>query len=355
MAQRNTNRNRNKASSRNGRSASQKPERYRFAHNVGGEGTVPEQEYLEYSQNGAELEEPDLVLNVPVVKVDSIHLELEDLDAHVAVKAQVLDLLKLNVGIDLHLGKVRVDVKGVEAQALLKARLDYVAASIDRVLTALDRNPQLLESVGSALEDVGWGAGHTVAESGEAVEDVVEGTGSALRHLGPGASDAVSQVGEGAGQAVGDVGEGAGQAVQQIGQGAGQAVGDVGAGAGQAVGDVGEGAGDAVGEIDQIVAGMGGVEPQTVAKQAARTTARQLGETASEGARLTAKALGAAAQRKARELKQQRREHKADKLNATEKAMQLADELDVDLHEVEGTGADGRITVNDVRQARNGG
>ena len=52
MAQRNTNRNRNKASSRNGRSASQKPERYRFAHNVGGEGTVPEQEYQQYLASG---------------------------------------------------------------------------------------------------------------------------------------------------------------------------------------------------------------------------------------------------------------------------------------------------------------
>jgi hypothetical protein len=131
MAQRSTKRNRSKASSRNGRSASQKPERYRFAHNVGGEGTVPEREYLEYAQNGAGLDDADLILNVPEVKVDSIHLQVEDLEAHVAVQAQVLDLLKLNVGIDLTLGKVRVDVKGVEAQALLKARLDYVAASID--------------------------------------------------------------------------------------------------------------------------------------------------------------------------------------------------------------------------------
>ena len=118
---------------------------------------MPEREYLEYAQNGAGLDDADLILNVPELKVDSIHLQVEDLEAHVAVQAQVLDLLKLNVGIDLRLGKVRVDVKGVEAQALLKARLDYVAASIDRVLTALDRNPELIESLGSALQDIGWG------------------------------------------------------------------------------------------------------------------------------------------------------------------------------------------------------
>jgi e3 binding domain len=385
MAQRSTNRKRskanpNRASSHNGRSASQKPEKYRFAHNVAGEGTVPEREYLEYSKDGAGMEQPDLVLNVPVLKVDSIHLELDDLEAHVALKAQVLDLLKLNVGIDLTLGKVRVDVKGVEAQALLKARLDYVAASIDRVLSALDRNPELLESVGSALEDVGWGTGHTMAETGEGFEHFSEGAGDALGHLGSGTGQAVGEIGQGAGQAVGDVGEGAGQAVGDVGEGAGQAVGDVGEGAGQAVGDVGEGAGEAVGNLDQTLAGLGemvgqtvggargaaggvgpqqsgdgepAVDPATIAKEAARTTALQLGVTASEGAKITAKALGAATQRKAQELKERRRQRKAEKQHATKAAIRMADELDIDLDELDGTGADGRITVHDVRAARN--
>src|SRR5918995_2084582 len=217
MAQRSTNRKRSKAnsnrtSSHNGRSASQKPERYRFAHNVAGQGTIPEREYLEYSKNGAGIEEPDLILNVPVLKVDSIHLQLEDLEAHVALKAQVLDLMKLDVGIDVALGKVRVDLKGIEAQALLKVRLDHVAASIDRVLTALDRNPELLESVGSALEDVGWGTGHTLAESGEAVEHVGEGTATALEHIGGGAAGAVGGLRPGGRPAGGGGGGGNGAA-----------------------------------------------------------------------------------------------------------------------------------------------
>jgi hypothetical protein len=359
MAQRSTNRNRSKASSRNGRSASQKPERYRFAHNVGGEGTVPEREYLEYAQNGAGLDDADLILNVPELKVDSIHLQVEDLEAHVAVQAQVLDLLKLNVGIDLRLGKVRVDVKGVEAQALLKARLDYVAASIDRVLTALDRNPELIESLGSALQDIGWGTGHTLAESGEAVEEVGTGAGEALEQIGPGAGQAVSQIGEGAGQAVGDVGEGTGEALGEVGQGAEQAVGDIGAGAGEAVGDIGEGAGEAIGNLDQALAAVArggdgaaqGVDPATIAKYAASSTAKQLGVTAAEGARVTAKALGAAARRKGREIRENRRQEKAEEHDATEAAVRLAEELDVDLDEIEGTGAEARITVHDVRAA----
>lgn len=329
---------RSNSSSGNGRPASQKPETYRFAHNVGGQGTVPEREYLEYSKDGAGVDEPDLILNVPVVKLDGLHLHVEDVEAHVALQAQVLDLLKLNVGIDVTLRKVRVDVKGVEAQALLKVRLDHVAASIDRVLTAIDRNPELLESVGSALEDVGWGTGHTLAESGEAVEQVGGGAGGALEQLGPGAAQAVGDIGEGAGEAVGDVGEGTGEALDEIGAGAERGVGDIGRGAGQAVGDIGEGAGEAI-------------DPAVIAKETVRATARQIGSTATEGAKHTAKALGAATQRKVRQAKERRRERRADEQNATKAAIGLAEELALDLAEVKGSGAEGRITVNDVRTA----
>jgi hypothetical protein len=327
-------RSRKNSKSSDGRPASQKPETYRFAHNVGGEGTVPEREYLEYSKDGAGVDEPDLILNVPVLKLDGIHLQVEDVEAHVALQAQVLDLLKLNVGIDVTLGKVRVDVKGVEAQALLKVRLDHVAASIDRVLTAIDRNPELLESVGAALEDVGWGAGHMLAESGEAVEHVGGGTGEALQNVGPGAAQAVGDIGAGAGEAVGDVGEGTGEAVDEIGAGAARGVGEVGRGAGQAVGDIGEGAGEAV-------------DPAVIAKETVRPTARQIGATATEGAKQTTRALGA----KVRQTKERRRERLADEHNATKAALGLAEELDVDLAEVKGSGAEGRVTVNDVRSA----
>ena len=33
-----------------------------------------------------------------------------------ALKAKVLDLVNLNVGVDVHLGKVKVDIEGVEAR-----------------------------------------------------------------------------------------------------------------------------------------------------------------------------------------------------------------------------------------------
>jgi hypothetical protein len=367
---------------RKGRRASEKSGKYRFAQNVAEAGTAAEREYEAYAL--ADIEDPrgdpDVLLSVPVVKVDSIHLELDNLDARVALKAQVLDLVKLNAGVDAHLGKLRVDIKGVEAQALLKVRLDRVAAIVDRVLTTVDRNPELVKSLGRTVEDVGRGSGKALSESGEAVEDVGEGAGGAVEDVGSGAGQAVGEIGEGANQAVGQIGEGAGQAVGDVGQGAGQAVGNVGQtveglgqvagqagqavgqagqGVGEAVGGTAEGAGGAAGEVEQAAAGLlggngggggGGVDTSAtgIAKLAAKMVAQELKSAASD----EAKELGLAAARKAKEVGERRKERKAEESNATEAAMRTAEELEVDLEDVEGTGPEGRITIRDVRQAQ---
>jgi hypothetical protein len=364
MAAQKTKRSRKSSSSRNssngrkssnGRSASQKPEKYRFAQNVNGDETVAEREYRSYATSddpaGAG-QDPDVLLDVPVVKVDRIHLKVEELDAHVSLNAKVLDLVTLDVGIDAHLGKLEIEIEGVEAQALVKVRLDHVAAIVDRTLTTIDRNPELVKSLGRALEDVGQGAGKTLGETGEAVEDV-----------GEGAEGAVEQVGQGAGQAVGDLGQGAGEAAGQLGQGAGQAVGQVGEGAGQAVGNLdqvagklGKGAGQLGQGAGQLGQGAGQLAQGAGAQaggpaQAAKQLAKELGTAAAD----EAKDLGQAATQKAKELAERRRQKRAEKYDATASALQLADELGVDLDDIKGTGAKGRITVRDVKKAGSDG
>jgi len=354
-------------SSSNGRSASQKPEKYRFAQNVNGDETVAEREYRSYATSddpaAAGQQDPDVLLDIPVVKVDRIHLKVEELDAHVSLNAKVLDLVTLDVGIDAHLGKLEVEIEGVEAQALVKVRLDHVAAIVDRTLTTIDRNPELVKSLGRALEDVGQGAGKTLGETGEAVEDVGEGAEGAVKQVGQGAGQAVGELGQGAGEAAGQLGEGAGQAVGEAGQGAGQAVGNLdqlagqlgqsagqlGQGAGQAAGQLGQGAGQVAGQLGQGAGQLaqGGAAQAGGPAQAAKMLAKELGTAAAD----EAKDLGQAATQKAFEVVERRRRKRAEKHDATESALELADELGIDLEDVEGTGADGRITVRDVKQA----
>jgi e3 binding domain len=328
------------------RRSSARPHDDKAAQNVP-KGTVPEREYQDYTLlhpgSISDSDEPDVLLDIPVVNVDEIRFELDNLHARVSLHAEVLDLVRLSVGVHAELGKVELDIKGVEAQALLRVRLDHVTAIIDRVLTTLDRNPQLVESLGRTVEQIGSGTSH-------ALQDVGEGAGGAVKDVGKGASGAVQEVGEGAGKAVGDVGQGAGQALGDVGQGAGQAVGGLGQGAGQAVGGLGDagqllgGAGQAAGQGDQGGRGGNGLTAPILAK----TVAKELGAAAGHEAR----DLGLTATHKVMELAERRREKRAAKHRATPTALQRAEELGVDLTDVEGSGAEGRITVRDVQRAK---
>jgi hypothetical protein len=117
----------------------------------------------------------DVLIDIPVVKVDEVDLEVDDLHAQIAVNAQVQNLVQLSVGADVRLAKVELKIEGVEAQALLKARLGNVEAILARVAMTLDRNPELLQSVGRAVEDVAGGAGHVLDKTGEGLKHIGEG------------------------------------------------------------------------------------------------------------------------------------------------------------------------------------
>jgi hypothetical protein len=94
---------------------------------------------------------PDVLVDVPVAKVDEVDVEVDDLRAQVAVMAEVRKILMLSVGADAKLGQVELKIEGVEAQALLKARLKNVHAIVERVALTLDRNPELLAAIGRGV------------------------------------------------------------------------------------------------------------------------------------------------------------------------------------------------------------
>jgi hypothetical protein len=95
--------------------------------------------------------DPDVQLDVSELHVDSIQLELDELTARVALQARVLDMVGLDVGVDASLGRVKLDIRGVEAKAQLKVRLDTLAAIVDRVMETLAGNPELLERARGAI------------------------------------------------------------------------------------------------------------------------------------------------------------------------------------------------------------
>jgi hypothetical protein len=182
----------------------------------------------------------DVYVDAPVVKVDEIKFELDDLRAHLAVLAEAGHFVQINAGAAVRLGKVQLDIQSVETQALLEARLRNVTKLLGRVLTTLDRNPELLQSVGEALGDVGGGAHDLLGDTGDVVKSVGKGGESAVQDIGSGAGRGVEGLGQGAQQGVEGLGQGAEQGVEGLGQGAQQGVEGVGQGAQQGLQDLGQ-------------------------------------------------------------------------------------------------------------------
>ena len=87
----------------------------------------------------------DVVLDVPVLNVEELDLEVEELRAHISARAELAGFLNINVGVDAYVDKVKLRIKGVEAQVQLKVKLERILGSIDRALQAIEKNPQLLD------------------------------------------------------------------------------------------------------------------------------------------------------------------------------------------------------------------
>jgi pyruvate/2-oxoglutarate dehydrogenase complex dihydrolipoamide acyltransferase (E2) component len=100
--------------------------------------------------HGESVGDPDLQLDVPALSVEEIELEVEDLQVHLSIQAELADLVKITVGLDAELGEAKLGVKGVQAEAHLKARLDNVRAIFGEVLASLQHNPQFFRQPSDA-------------------------------------------------------------------------------------------------------------------------------------------------------------------------------------------------------------
>jgi len=182
--------------------------------------TTAQREYQDYAAtDGGERvaagQEPDVLLDVPVLNVGAINLEVRGLRAHVAVLAELANLVNLSVGVDARLDEVKLTIEDVEAQALLKVRLENIRAILEKALETIAENPQILESLSRTVdrtaEQVGGAAQEAMGEGG-AVSQVAGGVGDITRQVG----EVAEQVGEGAQGAVGQVADQAGQAAQGV-------------------------------------------------------------------------------------------------------------------------------------------
>jgi pyruvate/2-oxoglutarate dehydrogenase complex dihydrolipoamide acyltransferase (E2) component len=233
-----------------------------------------------------------------MLNVDELDLEVEDLRAHVSLRAELADLVKVNVGIDVYLDKVKLEIKGVEAQASLRVRLERVLNTLEQALASIDRNPQILG--GSALNQDRKAEGVSRAAS----EEEVRTTRRTADEPG-GVTDAVqdeadSVVGEETTHGLADL---------QIEE---EYVDDRGRIVGRARDEFGN-------VVEEVLDDKGDVLDPSAPEA----------EEEDRGAE----------------------DEDAGEVDATDAARRKAGELGVDLSEVRGTGANGRILAKDVERA----
>lgn len=124
-------------------------------------------------------DQPDVLLDIPNLSVEQLTIEVDNLDVNIALDARLANLLKLTAGADAHIDKVKIDLKGVRAQATLIVRLDNVRAIIERTLQTLDNNPQLVSQLLSTVDNT---VGTVGGVANNAVGTVGGISGSLLRN-----------------------------------------------------------------------------------------------------------------------------------------------------------------------------
>lgn len=67
------------------------------------------------------------------ISVEQVSLDVENLHVCITFNARLANLLQLTAGADASIDKVKLEIRGVRAEVLLKVRLDNVAAIIEHV------------------------------------------------------------------------------------------------------------------------------------------------------------------------------------------------------------------------------
>jgi e3 binding domain len=99
--------------------------------------------------------DPDVLLDVPKLDVEEIDLEVEELQVRLSLQAALADLVQINIGLEAEVGEVKLAIKGVEAQAQLKARLDNVRAIFSEVLASMEHSPQFFRQALASVNEAG--------------------------------------------------------------------------------------------------------------------------------------------------------------------------------------------------------
>ena len=127
--------------------------------------------------------EPDVYVYVPKVHVGELNIDVERLEAHLALRAEVANLVNLVAGVHVGIDKVKIDLKDVDAECELKVRLENTYNILDPLDNAR-REPRAGQGA-ARYRGHGGGVDRRDRQGGD-------GTGGALSELTSGVGDTLA-------------------------------------------------------------------------------------------------------------------------------------------------------------------
>jgi len=116
-------------------------------------GAVPGANVTGGTQRSHEFPEYDVVLDIPNLCVNRLFLKVDTVTAKLNLNARVANLVRIDAGADVLIGNVDLTIQGVRAQALLLVDLDDVVYIVDQTLTFVDNHPEIVQQLGSTLQN----------------------------------------------------------------------------------------------------------------------------------------------------------------------------------------------------------
>jgi hypothetical protein len=98
----------------------------------------------------------DVVLDIPNLCVERIFLKVDTVSAKINLNAQVANLVTVRAGADVLIGNVDLTIQDVRARALLLVHI------VDQTLTFVDNHPEIIQQLGSTLQNTGAAVGGLV-------------------------------------------------------------------------------------------------------------------------------------------------------------------------------------------------
>ena len=176
----------------------------------------PAVQYLRDTPAG---EQPDVLLDIPNLSVEEITLEVDNVEARLSLDARVANLVRLNAGADVSIGNVNLTIKGVQASASLIVRLDNVRAIVERTLTVIENNPEIIETLGNTINQTVETTGGVANNALSSVGDLTDGLlreGGTLNDLAGAGLSIVGQTTNSAGNLVRRVTSGDGRTYEVV-------------------------------------------------------------------------------------------------------------------------------------------